>query len=98
MRAIPLPPDIPTAGPAVFCLTEELLMIFWTLIKPYPQLWHGICNSYFELIIFGGFLGLNMIVSMARESSADFFVLLWALVFDDLCVHLQKKVRYKAYD
>ena len=26
-----------------------------------------------ELIIFGGFLGLNMIVSMARESSADFF-------------------------
>ena len=30
----------------------------------------------FELIIFGGFLGLNMIVSMARESSADFFALL----------------------
>ena len=35
--------------------------------------WHGNCRYRFELIIFGGFLGLNMIVSMARESSADFF-------------------------
>jgi len=34
--------------------------------------WHGYCRYRCELIIFGGFLGLNMIVSMARESSADF--------------------------
>ena len=38
-----------------------------------PKSWHGNCRYRFELIIFGGFLGLNMIVSMARESSADFF-------------------------
>ena len=37
--------------------------------------WHGNCRYRFELIIFGGFLGLNMIVSIARESRADFFVL-----------------------
>ena len=37
-----------------------------------PKSWHGNCKYRFELIIFGGFLGLNMIVSMARESSADF--------------------------
>ena len=38
-----------------------------------PKSWHGYCRYRYELIIFGGFLGLNMIVSMARESSADLF-------------------------
>ena len=36
--------------------------------------WHGNCRYRFELIIFGGFLGLNMIVSIPRESRADFFL------------------------
>ena len=40
-----------------------------------PKSWHGNCRYRFELIIFGGFLGLNMIVSIPRESRADFFVL-----------------------
>ncbi len=35
--------------------------------------WHGNCRYRYELIIFGGFLGLNMIVSIARESRADSF-------------------------
>ena len=36
--------------------------------------WHGYCRYRCELIIFGGFLGLNMIVSIPRESRADFFL------------------------
>jgi len=36
--------------------------------------WHGNCRYRYELIIFGGFLGLNMIVSIPRESRADFFL------------------------
>ena len=36
--------------------------------------WHGNCRYRFELIIFGGFLGLNMIVSIPRESRFCIFV------------------------
>jgi hypothetical protein len=43
--------------------------------------WHGNCRYRFELIIFGGFLGLNMIVSIPRESRADFFFVLYGSAF-----------------
>ena len=43
--------------------------------------WHGNCRYRFELIIFGGFLGLNMIVSMARESSAEAWLVRVVLIY-----------------
>ena len=42
--------------------------------------WHGNCRYRFELIIFGGFLGLNMIVSIPRESRADFFCIFVVII------------------
>ena len=56
-----------------FRFLKGLLVFFRNSHPVIIKLWHGICNSTIELIILEVFLGLNMIVSIPRESRAEFF-------------------------